>query len=279
MDVHDVSQQYQPNIAMQRDRLIAANMRRGQRPSDRKSKHELKSKFMLILMMHNMNANAHTAPQNVMVHSSFVPPAYPPCTVSLATLTPIMIRELQLETHHRGRYVVLQSVTPPSCMTAVMAIMVDEEDEAVMVQLYQQEDEDVRPASTIVDVGTVLVVKEPFFKVMGDGEYGIRVDHLSDVVALDVGSDIMPKPWRAQFAAQQPSAETLKAKGNDHMKSGNYWDAIKVLVKKLTVSNISLIPWAGTPKRCISLLRRIWSKSSSAIVHSHISRRTTTTPH
>jgi hypothetical protein len=66
----------------------------------------------------------------------------------------------------------------------MMAIMVleDESGDVVMLQIYQQEDEKIRPATAIVKTGTVLLVKEPYFKVMGDGEYGLRVDHLSDVV-------------------------------------------------------------------------------------------------
>jgi hypothetical protein len=41
-----------------------------------------------------------------------------------------------------------------------------------MLQIYQQEDEKIRPATAIINTGTVLLVKEPYFKVMGDGEYG-----------------------------------------------------------------------------------------------------------
>jgi hypothetical protein len=66
----------------------------------------------------------------------------------------------------------------------MMAIMVleDESGDVVMLQIYQQEDEKIRPATAIINTGTFLLVKEPYFKVMGDGEYGLRVDHLSDVV-------------------------------------------------------------------------------------------------
>jgi len=29
-----------------------------------------------------------------------------------------------------------------------------------------------------------MIVKEPYYKVIGDGEYGLRIDHLSNVITL-----------------------------------------------------------------------------------------------
>lgn len=70
-------------------------------------------------------------------------------------------------------------------MTAIMAVMEDENGDVILLQLYQQEDERNRAAADIIKVCTILLVKEPYFKVMGDGEYGLRVDHLSDVILLE----------------------------------------------------------------------------------------------
>jgi hypothetical protein len=64
-------------------------------------------------------------------------------------------------------------------MTAVMAGVEDEEGSVLIIQLYNQEQE-LSGAQTLRE-GTVLVVKEPYVKVMADGDNGIRVDHLSDV--------------------------------------------------------------------------------------------------
>jgi hypothetical protein len=70
-------------------------------------------------------------------------------------------------------------------MTAILAIMEDENGDAIMLQLYQQEDGDTRTAANIVDVSILLLVKEPYFKVIGDGEYSLRVDHLSNIIHLE----------------------------------------------------------------------------------------------
>ncbi len=95
-----------------------------------------------------------------------------------------------------------------------MAIIEDENCDAIMLQLYQQEDKDTRAATDIVDVGTLLLVKEPYFKVTGDGEYGLRVDHLSDIVHLERDDARIPDVWQPGLVEIERSAESLKIKGN-----------------------------------------------------------------
>lgn len=70
------------------------------------------------------------------------PPAYLPYITPVAELRRIATKDLQLETHHQGKYLLLQCITPPSHMKAIMALMKDESDEAIVLQLYQQEDEE-----------------------------------------------------------------------------------------------------------------------------------------
>jgi hypothetical protein len=113
-------------------------------------------------------------------------------------------------------------------MTALLTIMVDENDDAVKLQLYNQPDETTRPAKDVIDTGSVLVVKEPYFKIMSDGEYGLRVDHVSDVVFVDRDGLMLPKAWRVQKPKR--SVEVLKAKGNDYIAKSKYWDAIEMYV-------------------------------------------------
>lgn len=111
-------------------------------------------------------------------------------------------------------------------MIAIMAVMEDENRDIILLQLYQQEDESNRSATDIVNVGTVLLVKEPYFKVMGDGEYGIRVDHLSDVIHLKRDDSRIPRAWQPQLIEIGVSAESLKTKGNRLMGKKKYWDAV-----------------------------------------------------
>lgn len=221
MDVYNVAEQYTQMIDRQKQTLLEAKKRQGQRPRDRKSREEAYGSFMLALMLRRAKAEQH------MIHSSFIPPAYPPCVTPIAQLRRIMIKDFQLETHHRDTCLLLRSITPPSRMTAIMALMEDENGDVMMLQLYQQEDEDTRAAMDIIDVGTLLLIKEPYFKVMGDGEYGLRVDHLSDIIHLEKNDDRIPDAWQPRLIEIERSAESLKRKGNQAIQEGRYWDAIK----------------------------------------------------
>lgn len=220
MDVDNVGSQYDDLISRQKRTLEEAKKRQGQRPRDRKSREQTYTKFMMILMQQDIPEH------KAMISSSFIPPSYLPCSTPMTELRPITIRNLQLETHHRGTYLLLRSITPPSRMTAIMAIMEDEDGDAILLQLYQQEDERNRAAADVVKVGTILLVKEPYFKVMGDGEYGLRVDHLSDAVHLTSGDAWIPKAWQPRRIKIELSAESLKTRGNISMGKKRYWDAI-----------------------------------------------------
>lgn len=220
MDVHNISSQYQGLISRQKRTLEEAKKRQGQRPRDRKSREHTYTNFMMLLMPQRFTE------ERGMLSSSFIPPSYLPCFTPMAELKPITIKNLQLEIHHRGTYLLLRSITPPNRMTAIMAVMEDEDGNVILLQLYQQEDERSRPAADIVKVGTILLVKEPYFKVMVDGEYGLRVDHLSDVIHLTSGDAWIPKAWQPRRIKIELSAESLKTMGNISMGKKKYWDAI-----------------------------------------------------
>jgi len=72
-----------------------------------------------------------------MIHQSWVAGPYPPSVAPFRRLKKLYLRDLQLETHHRGFYALLRVATPLVTMTAVMAIMEDEKDDGVVFQLYQ----------------------------------------------------------------------------------------------------------------------------------------------
>ncbi len=227
MEIYDVTDDYAQFLSQQKQTLQSAKLRQGQRPHDRPSRETSYTGFMLNLVVCRARTqHLQQNPEGKLVHSSFIPPAYLPCTKPVAELTRIAIRDLQLEIHHRGTYLLLRSITPPSRMTAVMAIAEDEDGEVVVLQLYQQENEESRKAVDIVNVGTILLVKEPYFKVMADGQYGVRVDHISDFIRVDWDDEKVPNKWRPRITDAEITSESLKARGNLAVGEGRYWDAI-----------------------------------------------------
>lgn len=221
MDLLDVSSEFSDIIRRQIQTLQEAKKYQGRRPPDRKTREQTYTNFQMLFTSRGI---AH---MKDVVSSAFISSSYLPCSTPMSELKPVAIKNLQLETHHRGTYLLLRSITLPYRMTAIMAVMEDENEDVVLLQLYQQEAESDRSAADIINVGTVLLVKEPYFKVMGDGEYGIRVDHLSDVIHLKRDDARIPKAWQPRLIEIQLSAESLKAQGNRSMGKKRYWDAVK----------------------------------------------------
>ncbi len=227
MDMQDVSrtsQYVQANLDMQR-RLRDAQARKGQRPA-RMPRSQVVFQFQLKLMQSSVK-DVGPRRQQGQVRTSFVPPPYPPCVEPFSTLQKTMIDDLLLETHHRGTYLLVRTITPPDRMTAVMAIVEDEKGDVLMVQLYHQEDDADSRTEEILPVGRVLILREPYLKQMSDGNYGLRVDHLSDVVFLAENDERIPSSWQRDPAEQNRAALTWKTEGNGHFKRSAYRSAIE----------------------------------------------------
>jgi len=152
--------------------------------------------------------------------------------VPLSNLKKIMIDDLLLETHHRGTYLLVRSVTPQDRMTAVMAIVEDEKRDVLMVQLYHQEEDADGRAEDVLFEGMVLILKEPYLKLMSDGNYGLRVDHLSDVVCLSANDEQTPRIWQRELAEHSGTALAWKTKGNRHFANSAHRSAIEWYVER-----------------------------------------------
>ncbi|KAL9044992.1 MAG: hypothetical protein Q9214_001912 [Letrouitia sp. 1 TL-2023] len=238
MDFDDVSHigQWMQLLLRQKAALEAASKRQGQRPKDRKSRSQLIHEFMLTFASTTTmtkKKDRHT------IHQSWVAPPYPPSVASFGILKKCYLNELRLETHHRGFYVLLRVTTPPVTMTAIMTILEDERDDGVMFQLYQQEDEDHRHGEMIIEPQRVCIVKEPYFKIMNDGGYGIRVDHVSDVIWLSSDDERIPLGWRVRITEINKTAETLKEEGNLALKAGKLHGLKYSYTSALNVSSSS----------------------------------------
>lgn len=224
MDADTDLREFFDMIERQKQVLLDAQSRKGGRPRDRKSRDEMYFGFM---MSYITSSTKRQGPNEHTLRSTFIPTAYLPCTSPVSSLKGIMIKDLRLETHHRGKLLLLRAITPPHRWTGIMCLVEDENGEVATLQLYQQDDEPVRKAAQILDVGTILLVKEPYFKIMASGEYGLRVDHLSDVVHVDEDASIVPQTWRRRSSTKAISADSLRLEGNAAVGHGDCWLAIK----------------------------------------------------
>lgn len=198
--------------------LRLAQLVKGQHPKANRNRER-------IISEHNDNYRLRKAtPLAFEMRASFTPPAYPPCNRSLHDLSKAMIKNLYLETHHRGTYVVLRTVTLPDHLAAAACIVEDETKDVIRLNInFQDRKRDIEEA---LPQGTILIVKEPYLSVMGEGIYGIRVDHLSDVVYLPAHDERVPESWRLEFTDNRTSAGAWKKKGNNHFSKSEYHLAI-----------------------------------------------------
>lgn len=209
--------------------LAEAQSQKGKRPTSWVPRAEVISRFTMALVMGRVGSvRQQTAFQ---IKTSLVPPLYPPCIEPLSNLKKIMLKDLLLETQHRGSYLLVRTVTPQDLMTAVIAVVEDEQGTALLLQLYHQQDSRSSVPNATEDVlkpGQVLILKEPYFKLTSGGDHGLRVDHLSDVVFLADGDLRIPQSWR-----QQPEADSLrtalarKTEGNRYFNGSQYRSAIE----------------------------------------------------
>lgn len=223
MDIHDVSgfPRYIEVLEKQKQVLRDAQSRKGQAPTEIKTRDEL----IIAHTFHHMLILQETPSDAFKIQSSFLPPPYHPSISPLSALKQAMIKDLVLETHHRGDFVLLRTVTPASTMSAIMAIVEDENEDGVILQLYHQDKS--RPAEDILEEGAVLIVKEPFLKTTSDGNIAIRVDHLSDVIFLHVFDKKVPRAWRQFPAEEETSADTWRTRGKNFFKRFKHQFAVE----------------------------------------------------
>jgi hypothetical protein len=205
----------------QKDALQAASQRRGEQPRDRKPREQLISEFMGRRMANDI-AMAQGKHQ---IQQSWVAPPYPPSTAALHCLQKLFIKDLRLETHHRGHYVLLRAATPSMVMTAVMVIMEDEKGHGIPFQLYQQKADAYRKAKDVIQESHLCILKEPYFKVQNDGGYGLRVDHVGDLIWLSADDERVPAAWKPRISDLEIDAMQLKDEGNRALKAGKPYEA------------------------------------------------------
>lgn len=224
MDVNDVSDNIEFIAALRKAQNLArlADQRKGQLVQDHPNPEFLIAKHIKDLM--GSDIRAVTGITSNVTTSQLLHP-YPPCIKPLSELKPINISKLNLETHHRGYWTLLRILTQPRRCMAVMAVVEDVENTAVLLQLHNQPDENLVPAKNVLRWKSFCIVKEPLFKCAMDGAYLLRVDHPSDVIWLDDSDERLPLRWRKAVLTLDGGSQELRAKGNEAVQRKRWAEA------------------------------------------------------
>ena len=193
----------------QRERLDKALRRQGERPTDSKETSEL--------IGAHIDASARWIEKKLcgdtfILDSSIIAPYYPPSTAPLDCLRKLCIKDLQLETHHRGYYLMLKTfMCAYKIAGASISLMRDENENMVPASHHFEDTENVK-------FGCLIVIKEPYFTIASDGNYYLRVDHVTDIVQLPHQHQLTP----LKFRERSLDSELWKQKGNKSMEQQNY---------------------------------------------------------
>lgn len=203
--------------------LEAAEAVKGMQFKPKVTRHELLKQFKYRQKMNQDQPRGRARASTVDV--SFAPPIYPPCLAPLKDLKKVMFKDLLLETHHRGSYILVRSITEAEKMTAVVAIVEDEKKDAIPIQILNEK---LCFHDGSVDKGHILLVKEPYLTLTSVGEYGVRVDHVSDVLFIPLFDKMVPSAWREQLPEDETSqwmaGEWLRM-GNKYLSRGKFYSA------------------------------------------------------
>ena len=161
---------------------------------------------------------------------------YPPCTLSLQDLQPMKLAQLQIDTHHRGRRIIVKRASPVVTLAARSWTMVQDEEgddtERLEVCLHKS-----RHGEDVLESASLFIIKEPYFTLTDQGEATLRIDHPSDLMVCRdaIANNGLISASDADTAAAEKLARTCKDNGNAVLKQhdlplahANYTEGLKV---------------------------------------------------
>lgn len=172
--------------------------------------------------MRSLSSNPDTSH----LRSCFIGAAYPPCTLPLSSLVPIHLRDLTLETQHRGRVLIVRAFCEPNVIVAIQNAVEDEFGDVDRLAIYNLLP--TTEANAILPQGAIVAIKEPYYKRTADGGLFVRVDHPTDFVLLKPGDSIIPRSLDARTKKINQSAIRLKEEGNIKFKRGEFQVAAEI---------------------------------------------------
>ncbi|TVY93518.1 Histone-lysine N-methyltransferase [Lachnellula willkommii] len=210
--------------------------RKGERPNDIPPRTQAVNEFKMAAMNNSMrNMKVMKTGQHLM-QTTVIGSPYAPSVASFKDLKKVMLKDLAVETNHRGSYLLLRFICPAMRMTAIMNVAEDEAGTVMPFALYFQDPETTRTAESILKEKGIIILKEPYFKVGTNGQYAVRVDQPTDIIWLSEDDPRVPKKWRTTSASAPKTAEYWKKKGNDLVGVGNFFDAIELYQRALRSS-------------------------------------------
>lgn len=229
-------------LQQQKELLKKAKSRKGQKPTQamRRSRAQLEEQFLAsvmrcstqesaalldadeVLFAQYLNAQMKALMNRHHMRTTFIGEAYPPSIEPMSSLTPILLHDLKLEIHHRGRLLIVKTFCEPIRISSIQNAIEDVRGAVDRLSVYNLPS--TSPMDRVLPKGAIVAVKEPYFKATAEVSVMVRVDHPSDIVLLEPHDSLVPSQWRRGPKAAK-TASQLKEEGNTAFKHGNWQQA------------------------------------------------------
>jgi tetratricopeptide (TPR) repeat protein len=188
----------------------------------------------------------------------------------LARLKRITIKAMRMELMHKDKYLLVRVLERCFKMSGIMTVVDDPEGSVSIMSLYNYLVSDRVNLDEILPVGTILAIKEPYYKYSNTNSCVIRCDSPSDIVilqrygantgvdeeALRAGEALLQGiVWKNPLViSQEALSNTVRltkdaVKPLDYFKRKHYWDAIESCSRALTSQG------NGEPEECSLFVR------------------------
>ena len=153
-----------------------------------------------------------------------------------SNMKPITIKEMSLGTTYKNRYIKFEIVTELTIMTSIMFLGKDENEDLALIAIYNYENhygtKSYKKLSYIFQKGKYILVLEPFYKMFGSGEDGIRIEDPNEIIIFD------DKEWLNKFLQAENKEESFKLFHDDDDK--NFDDLYKEASKSFSIENYNI---------------------------------------
>ncbi len=115
----------------------------------------------------------------------------------------MLLDELHVESRHEGKMLIVRSITPPYSGSGMVTVVEDTAGNADKVGIYNQSDSSLLAT---VPQGSLLAIKEPYYRYSGEGSFMISLDHPSDILLLEADDPLVREAFRGRDETSTRSA-------------------------------------------------------------------------
>ena len=104
-------------------------------------------------------------------------------------MKPITIKEMSLGTTYKNKYIKLEIYTELIIMTSIMFLGRDDNNDLTLIAIYNYENyfktKNYKKLCNILKKGKYILFLQPFYKMFGNGEEGIKMEDSNKIILFD----------------------------------------------------------------------------------------------